>query len=830
MSSGKKKNNSRREPSQTHVSLESAPAVSPAPKSGQPHSLFNVGGLEDTVLSSFLATSFTDVPNDLDSVMFFLKERQAMMTSNYVSRPTTETVTPEYEDVRELQMPSSVVCPRFDEIDIVGDTVDVMSFLEPSFLKSSDAQFARNMLPTDVVDNLGMDVVRKKATFHALDKALDSFAKKNLKPNVIHHCDASYVPQLLLRFHGRGVGHVVFLHPSTNILNANYSLWDDSDLPSVDFTYSFMYGSVTSFVEFVLKQNIYNATIGQLRMEPDYEMLVQSVARDADPNITLAEAYGMGNPGYVPTMYHVYFSMHNYDLIRTQSINELSSILDADCGVGIVALVSPGCLVNPVTAALNGYTLLGRHGSCVTIYDTFTSKVYHEYLFKASRVARWFFNAGAVFGLVTGSFFPGVEIQTFSHFDTSFAVYGFHFHKPLPFALPPSSNWGGTFEWSSYEYGSPSRVRFNTPTQASLWDVTNMTEAWYAPKANGYTAILHVDRDFTTILFGPHRFSAATPLVVCSNITPVAFQIELMLLRNGKLCDEAMDHDFFVKNFPIFTYKVVDLLGKYARHLPFFCKWTLCHAFFAYNTSALQEYSEDWISSDEGCVIQPVLHVSTETVKMGEEGGTEIRSHAKSVKHYKVDDDYEIGSDFCVSLPHKIADGIDTESKIHEVEVFSHNGRFHMREVRVRPDRKFESLSKVPNNIADYKQFRSAVFAKFIWKGDSNKPLNFAVYKFQRLLHCMIVNSIRGLDPHPSEWEYLVGLKSLAKCDHQKFANGCVVCEFARGSAKMFPQVEMTRRMTTVHGFALPKVRDEYYGTKPVRDFAYDGDEGIVDF
>jgi hypothetical protein len=803
-------------------------------KGDKPTSVFASGTFNDIVLSSFCKTAFAKIPATLEEVLLELKTAYGWTLKDMHPRSTADPVALECDDVVSIDMPASVVCPRFDEYNLVGEDFDVMNFIEPEFLRKADTQFVANLHPTDVVESLGVDFVRKQNTFYVLDTMLAHFASLNIKPNLIHHCDASYLPRLLQRFNGRGVGTVVFLHPKGNKMHEIVANAELDDMEPVDYNYVFHHGSIADFVHFVDNQALYNATVDALLQsdlinDPEFRSVLESVDQK---NASYAEIFGLRPPGFVPSKYHLYFGMHDYELVRTRAINDLAKILHPDLGVGILTLVSPSVLFNPVVAALGGYNILATEGDRVDLFDTYTSRKFNEFVLDMRVVSSYFEDAGAVFGLATSSFYKGVDLAPGCNFDQSMRVYGFHFNKPNSFPLPQEDWFSGSFKWDEIIHKPGPQVVFNNPTQASLWDVMHMTDCVYAPKSNGYTGILILNAEYVDLVFGPYtmrKYNCNLP----HDFNQVAFQVELLLNDNdGKLVEA-----FVPIEFPVIQYVVLDMLGLGNRSVPFYAKWECVKKYFANNMGCLQNYSSEWNSSAEGCVIQPILHVSTDVVRTPT--GKETRSHAKSVKHTTFRGDLVDSVDFCVPLLHTIATGVDHTLNFWEVEVFSHLGRFHIRILRQRPDRVRESLTKVPNNLASFSQFQHVVENSLTRHSPPTVPVRYAIYKFKRIIHALLVESFQGRHIDGREWDQLLVWKGMARCHHGEFNPRCYPCAWMQEAVRVYPQIELSKTVRQSNGFIFKNVRDLYFRNAPVPNLKDaeemllddpDNDVGAVDF
>lgn len=820
--------------SKVKVKTKNDSTCSFVPKNDRPISAFATGTYNDVVLSSFCETAFDYCPKTIDDAVLELKNSYGWLNGYKKPRPTEVNDPPPCEEVSKIEMPPGVHCPRFSEYQLVGEYCDPMQFLEPAFLQAADEQFVSNLLPTDVIDSLGMDFARKQNTFYVLDTILADFKSRGIAPNIIHHCDASYIPQLIKRFHGHGVGTVVFLHPKLTKLS-KASLEQDLDmLDPVDYNYVFHHGSIADFVDFVKKQALYNATVEDLRNTPDIaQEILASFAGFQNAQYTYAEAHGLPTPGYVPMKYHLYFGMHDYEMVKTRAINDLAAVLDSDNGVGILTLVSPDVLYKPVTAALAGYTILSNVNGKVDLFDSYTSKKFTEYRLEMDYVCKMFSDAGFVFGLATSSFYPNVNLAPGAHFDQSFRVYGFHAAKPVAVPFPKHDVFSGNHTWDQVIYGGPMSAQFNNPTQASLWDVMHMSDCVYAPKACGYTGILHVTRTYVDLIFGHFTMRKQIPGVFLDTglnhkFESAAFQIEILLFES----DGHVLEKFLPEEHNAIPFVVIDMLGKEMRHVPFYFKWECACHYFANNLECLQKYSSTWISSDEGCVIQPLLHVSSDVVSTPA-GTKEIRSHAKTVKHKKISPDVYVNCvDFCVPLPHlmvedqNFVESGETILKMWEVVVYSHLGKFHILKERLRPDRTRESLTRVPNNLASYNQFKHVV-ENSLEKYSPNTPqLRFALYKFKRILHALILESFQGQTIDGKEWEQLLVWKNYAQCSHAVFRKGCYPCLWAKEAARLFPQVELAENIATAKGFVFKHVRDEFFHNVPnTREKFYVDDE-----
>jgi hypothetical protein len=795
--------------------------VSPQ-KNERPISAFATGTFNDVVLGSFCDTAFEFCPKTIDDAVIELKNSYGWLNGYKKPRYTEALEPPPFEEVSKIEMPPGVHCPRFSEYQLVGETCDPMQFLEPEFLREADAQFSTNLLPTDVIDSLGMDFSRKQNTFYVLDTILASFKSRGITPNIIHHCDASYIPQLIKRFHGRGVGTVVFLHPKMTKLS-KASIEQDMDLiEPVDYNYVFHHGSVADFVDFVKKQALYNATVADLYNNPDIaQEILRSLEGFQETGQTYAELNGLPTPGYVPTNYHLYFGMHDYEMVKTRAINDLSSILDCDTGVGMLTLVSPDVLYKPVTAAIAGYTILSNVNGKVDLFDTYTSKKFTEYRLEMDYVCKIYSEAGYVFGLATSSFYPNINLVPGAHFDQAFRVYGFHSAKPIAVPFPPHDAFSGCHTWDVVVAGGPMSAQFNNPTQASLWDVMHMSDCVYAPKASGYTGILHVTPKYVDLIFGHFTMRKNISGVFLDTGLSVqfesaAFQVEILLFEpDGHLLERFVPNEHTSIN-----YVVVDMLGKGMRHVPFYCKWECVRHYFVNNSQCLQTYSNTWVYSDEGCVIQPLLHVSSDVVSTPT--GSEVRSHAKSVKHWKLDNgEFVCCVNFCVPLPHvvvedrKFTESSEQTLKMWEVVIYSHLGRFHIVRERLRPDRTNESLKRVPNNLASYRQFQHVVENSLEKFSPDSPQIRYALHKFKRILHALILESFQGQMIDGKEWEQLLVWKNYSKCAHAKFRKGCYPCTWAQEAARLYPQTELAESIANAKGFIFKHVRDEFYHNVP---------------
>jgi len=158
-----------------------------------------------------------------------------------------------------VTFPPSAFIPRFAEHPSWDFVDDPTSVLEPDFLARVDGQFGRNLSPSDVPNNVGMDSLRKERSWYYLDALLAHHASNPCPVErgavVLQCCDLSYVPQMLLRYHKRGVKHVTFLHSK----NTFHSTLAEDDLPKVDYHYQFVYGTTSQLSSVIASNNALRA-------------------------------------------------------------------------------------------------------------------------------------------------------------------------------------------------------------------------------------------------------------------------------------------------------------------------------------------------------------------------------------------------------------------------------------------------------------------------------------------------------------------------------------------------------------------------------------------
>lgn len=833
------------------------------------HSRFDISKPFGFSLNKFVLSKFDPEPT-LQDVHSALNGDVAYFNKQGVSRPVTVTQSAPPPMTSEIESVPPVVAWRFMER---CDESLFSSLLEnPNHLNTAeslsilDGQFSANLVASDIMSSVSKDFERKHETFIALNEVIASMKDLNggRGPNVLHLCDASY-ENILLRFRGK-INHLTILH--NGFVKPD---WDN--LPAVEFSYSFYCGTIDELVEYIHNEDRerethararadgvdgyepYPATPIKMQFPLQYPLDVYNNPRgaqsakgtthfDAAMESDYADPVMTAVPNLPPPdKYDLVYSMHDYQLFRSLAIEPLLTVMTPN-GVGIMTLVSEAAMVNPIVAAEMGYSILGSCSNSVYMHDRYTTRCFKEYLLDIGSIVRRFARVGAVFGVVNSSFFPGVELKMPERCDRSFTVYGFHQALPIVHPLVPDPCLTLPFTWDVC-VPKQLNVKYNSPTQASMYDLTNMTHFVVAPKSDGVTGLLLFEPatcDMHVMLLGLKLSRKIPKFVFGYNSDVLAFQIEVLV-------SESDAWKISKGQITSFNYKIIDFMGKSNRNLPFGVKWHLVNQIFSHDSLKvlLQSYTTGFCSSDEGSVFQPLLRTANEIV-CSETGGKFNRKTSKSVKKLNIDGDIVDKLDFSMRVPAdeinvdidvfpaqpstsyvpcslnpsvrrtEILDGLDCNAKLREVDLYVHKGKMHVRVGRERPDRNYESHGRLPPEIATYHQFETKMLANFTipFTINSNSPLSWGIWKFSTLLWNLVVKCHRSVDVDDDFLMELTKERTYLGCSHKKFSNKCVPCLYMREAEFKFPHPELKKTIFRARGFALSEVRENLHPSSEV--------------
>lgn len=757
-------------------------------------------------LESYCASVFKNQPDCSDAIKGF---RCGFGNDVIKSRSTTRVESREHLAVDELLMPCGVSCPRFEMPftesvfqQYLKPVEGVPFSITPQALAEDDAKFERPLLQYDVVGATDMEWYRKQKSFEVLNGIIAS--KQHLNdgngPNILHYCHVSYLPQLLLRFvrPGLKVNHVTFLdQEGVGYTHGNL----DEDLPKVDFSYSFMRGNIQDFAHYTEKQYVYRDVMERAVADGifardcapgDWDWRIKRDILNMMPDVVSVVNQQFDDTVMAPSpmSYDIFFSGHVYEVVSDKkSIDALMQVMSED-GVGIMFYINENVLVDPVFAASHGYVILGHKSKCFKVCDTYTSRVYSEYKRDIAFAASAYLYAGAVIFEAASGSYPGVELELTSD-DVTYTVYGFHRVVQELYPLPSLPGLDGKFTYDEVSKHHMDPLT-NNPTQASYHDVY-LGSVVYAPKLDGVTGILVAKSNMNKIyiLVGKDKYVMNTDRVPCGvNRQDVAFQIEVLF------------HDKVSRHM---NYIVVDLITQRHSQMPFIIKWNLVQSAMVNNKCCLQKYVRTWPSGGEGVVIQPLLHVNSDKVKLL--GKVYVRSTAKYVK---CDGDLDV-VDFSVRCAYGEMD-IDRvlprhserispvcgsfvlwepdEVRYIEVKLKIGAGRMEAVLISERDDRHYASVSKLPTNLIRYSDFKKIVvsdFANNIKLPAGDFTLRYGFERFMRILHLLIQRSCAGTTVDDDMLLLLLGAKEANDCNHSKFSESCIICNVQRSAFTHFP-------------------------------------------
>jgi hypothetical protein len=651
-------------------------------------SAFSHSNLSNVLLAGICMNNMKGPPPTVQEVFDRIngerKYAEASVGRTYNREEIPEPATPTHVEFHD-----GINCPRFAEpvLDLFDDP---MLALDPDFLKWSNDQFNADFKTTDVISNVTVGGERKRATYVALNEAMDYFSTRSFVETcgavILHHCDMSYLDHVMQRFVGHNVKHVTFLHSGSKLI--------PQVLSKVDYTYSFYSGAIDEYALFhhdslVLKHTRDEMLAHTVNDQPDplfaeewalgqYEAL-SNLFSGRLSDVTYFRAvwnnvihYETGLDKYLPLNYDIYFGFHQYELLTRKSIRELATIMHTD-SVGIVSVVNAGALLNPLHCATNGYRILGQKGDHITVYDEFTTRTFHEVVVNEVGVQNNFLECGAVFGIVTKEFFPNFFVSFPSGCDKSFSVYGFHFCTPIvPVCVPSDWIGKGEFYVDTCVQDKNFQFRMNAPIMATFHDMihTPQNGFLFAPKLDGVAAALVIERNCARIRIHNIKleFTPANehwlPPFACPEGTKVkeVFQVELFVDSDAISSAGEFSKRYLGRKI---KFKIVDYLDASSQsvsRMPFGVRWSAVQTIMQHNPRVLQEYTTHPKFSDEGIVIQPVLKLNQDIVRMWDGKG---EAHYSCARYIKVHTEYSASGeltqvapvkkslkvDFCLPIP-----------------------------------------------------------------------------------------------------------------------------------------------------------------------------------